>query len=178
MTSIEHTGIPRAATAAEHGRPAGEPLSAHDEPGPPLRLALLDAVRGGSATLDGAWWPRSRSLTDELPALIVDLHRRGVRISRVAFRMENWDAAPRRLSADARAIRLGWFQGLDPHLVRLTGGEGGQARLDLLVVPPDTREPVATGAMAAASAPENHGSATAVLIAIGALPTVDHAAVG
>src|SRR3712207_6547266 len=140
MTTIISTDSPRAARTPPDGVPRVEPPGSGDGTGPPVRLALLDAMRGENATLDGGWWPRSRSLTDELPALIRDLHRRGIRITRVGYRRESWEPAPRRLSADDRTIRLGWFQGLDPHLVRLTGGEGGQARLDLLVVPPHVGE--------------------------------------
>jgi hypothetical protein len=105
----------------------------------------------------------------ELPDLIVGLHRRGLRITRVAYRKEGWEPAPRRLAADDRVIRLGWFPGIDPHLVRMTGGDGGQVRLDLLVIPTDLEESVARRATAAASAPQNHDAATALLVAVGAL---------
>ncbi|HEX2299590.1 MAG TPA: DUF5994 family protein, partial [Pseudonocardiaceae bacterium] len=49
-----------------------------------VRLALIDppAVR---TTLDGAWWPRTRDLTQELPALVEELDRRGIRVARVAY---------------------------------------------------------------------------------------------
>ncbi len=137
-----------------------------------VRLEMLDPLLGGSPTLDGAWWPRSRSLTEQLPPLIVELHRRGIRITRVAYRRETWDAAPRRLPADNRVIRLGWFQSLDPHLVSLTGGQGGQTRLDLLVVPPWASELIARRAMADASGPDNHRAASAVLSSLSVLPTV------
>jgi hypothetical protein len=150
-------------TRVDHARPPGErPDSGPAEPGWPLRLALLDGP-GDHTTLDGGWWPRSRSLPDELPGLISDLQRRGVRVSRVTFNPQSWDDAPRRLRVDGRTIRLGWFRGLDPHLVNLSGGDDGRDRLDLLVVPPDTADGVAEQAMSAASAPGNHGDPTAVL---------------
>jgi hypothetical protein len=50
-----------------------------------VRLTLLDADPAWVRTLDGAAWPRSRSLTDELPSLITELHRRGLRIARVTY---------------------------------------------------------------------------------------------
>ena len=110
---------------------------------------------------------------NELPALIADLHQRGVRVSRVTYHPQSWDTAPRRLDADDRVIRLGWFRSLDPHLLNLTSGEGGRSRLDLLVVPPDATDAVAARAMAAATARENNGTPTAVLAALGAVPDED-----
>ncbi|MBB3083906.1 DUF5994 family protein [Geodermatophilus sabuli] len=153
MTTIRVTRVDRTAPAA----PA-PPVTA----GAPLRLALLDGP-GDHTTLDGGWWPRSRSLADELPGLLTDLQRRGIRVSRVTFNPQSWDAAPRRLTVGGRTVRLGWFRGLDPHLVNLSGGDDGRDRLDLLVVPPDTADAVAARALSAASAPGNHGGPTAVL---------------
>jgi hypothetical protein len=129
----------------------------------PVRLALLEATDAATATLDGAWWPRSRELATELPPLITVLRHQGIRVSRVAYHRENWEPAPRRLPADGRIVRLGWYPGLDPHLVRMTSGGGGRARLDLLVIPPDLDDAAAKQAMAAASQAGNHSVATAVL---------------
>jgi len=167
--------IPEARVAPEQGSQRWMPTEIAGTPGHPVRLALLDPVGGGPAALDGAWWPRSRSLTEELPALIADLHRRGIRVTRVAYNRNTWEVTPRRLPADDRVIRLGWFQGLDPHLLSLSSGAGGQTRLDLLVIPPCTSEPVARRAMAAASALENHSRPTAILDGLGAVPPVDEA---
>jgi hypothetical protein len=54
---------------------AGTP---HRRPGDPdpVRLTLIDPP-GKRTTLDGAWWPRTLSLSDELPGLVQELHRRG-----------------------------------------------------------------------------------------------------
>ena len=136
----------------------------------PVRLALLEATDAATATLDGAWWPRSRELAIELPPLITVLSHQGILISRVAYHRDNWEPAPRRLPADGRIVRLGWYLGLDPHLVRMTSGGGGRARLDLLVIPPDLDDAAARQAMAAASQAGNHAVATEVLANIGALP--------
>jgi hypothetical protein len=133
-------------------------------------MALLEPVQGERTRLDGAWWPRSRSLRTELPALIAALSQRGVRVSRVTYHPDSWETASRRLAAEGRVIRLGWFRSLDTHLHNLTAGEGGRSRLDLLVVPPEATEAVAAGAMSAATARENHGTPTAVLDALRAVP--------
>jgi hypothetical protein len=144
----------------------------------PVRLALLEATDAATATLDGAWWPRSRELATELPPLITVLRHQGIRISRVAYHRENWEPAPRRLAADGRIVRLGWYPGLDPHLVRMTSGGGGRARLDLLVIPPDLDDAAGRQAMAAASQAGNHAVATAVLANIGSLPAKAFPVVG
>ncbi|HEX2291068.1 MAG TPA: DUF5994 family protein, partial [Pseudonocardiaceae bacterium] len=101
-----------------------------------VRLALIDppAVR---TTLDGVWWPRTRDLTQELPALVEELDRRGIRVARVAYNPDLRGPAPQRLDADGRTIRLGWFRNLDRQLLNMTG-DSSRGRLDFLVVPADT----------------------------------------
>src|SRR5205085_1631231 len=55
----------------------------------PVRLALIDPP-GQRTTLDGAWWPRTRSLSDELPGLVEELERRGIRVTRAAYNPDTW----------------------------------------------------------------------------------------
>jgi hypothetical protein len=126
-----------------------------------LRLALLEP-RSPRTTLDGAWWPRTRSLSDELPALITELHSRGIRATRVAYNPAGWDPAPRRLDADSRVIRLGWFRSIDPQMLDLTG-DLERGRVDLLVVPPDTPKAAAAAAFAAATEPGNSRSPAEIM---------------
>ncbi len=163
MTMPHHTVNSGATVAPPLRTPEDGQISECVLDGRPIeRLLLREAVDGGSRTLDGAWWPRSCSLGTELPTLIGELQRRGVRISRVAYNRLSWDPAPRRLVVAGRVIRLGWFETLDPHLVSLSGGDG-QIRLDLLVVPPDTEPRIACWTMSAASVRDNHRTATAIL---------------
>ena len=118
---------------------------------------------GPSPTLDGAWWPRTLNLAEELPALIVELHGRGNRVSRVLYNPATWDSVPaRKLSADGRVIRVGWFRSMDPHVLMVTSSAGAD-RLDLLIVPPGTTSAAAGRAMAAAVGIGNKRSASAVL---------------
>jgi hypothetical protein len=145
-------------------RPATRPTGTDRvEPGR-LRLALIEP-ESPRTTLDGAWWPRTRNLSDELPALVTELHSRGIRATRVAYNPAGWDPAPRRLDADGRVIRLGWFRGLDPQMLDLTG-DLQRARVDLLVVPPDTSEAAAAAAFAAASEPGNSRSPAEILTGV------------
>src|SRR5512144_3440468 len=148
------------------------PVPSVDDAAPgEVRLTLVDPEPAQAPMLDGAWWPRSSSLSHELPALITELQRRHRHIRRVTYNPALWDPAPRRLPADGRVIRLGWFRSIDPHLLCLTGGYGDD-RLDLLVVPPDTPPAVATRAMTLAAGRGNRSTATDTLRAARILPGV------
>ncbi|MGY1737605.1 DUF5994 family protein [Geodermatophilus sp. SYSU D00684] len=130
-----------------------------------VRLALIDPV-APRTTLDGAWWPRTSDLTAELPPLLEELHRRGIRITRVTFHPDSWPPTTRRLQTGGRTVRLGWFRRIDRHLLNLTG-DLGRARLDLLVVPPSTTAGVAQRAFDAATDRANRDEPTALLDGLG-----------
>jgi hypothetical protein len=117
------------------------PLStmATEPPRQALRLELKpEAPATGS--VDGAWWPRSRDLSAELPALLAVLAMRLGGVERVSYNLATWDATPRRLDINGRQLRLGGFHAQHPHTVDVIGTSG--ARLTLLVLPPDS-DPVA-----------------------------------
>jgi hypothetical protein len=126
-----------------------------------VRLALIDPP-APRTTVDGAWWPRTADLTDELPALLEELHRRGIRVTRVAYNPDSWAPTTRRLQADGRTIRLGWFRHLDRQLLNLTG-DVTRGRLDLLVVPPEWTATDAQRAFSAATDRGNREEPTALL---------------
>jgi hypothetical protein len=110
-----------------------------------VRVSLrADAGTGGSA-FDGAWFPRTRDLTVEVPELIAELDRRGVRIERFTYALDAWSPAPRKVVVQGRTVRTGGFRSMDRGIVCLTW-DGGLKRADLLVVPPETD--VLTGARA------------------------------
>jgi Family of unknown function (DUF5994) len=175
MTTIRVTRRPRTSPEGVEGTAtrsaAVPPVGAGEDA---VRLALIDPP-APRTTLDGAWWPRTRSLTQELPALIEELHRRGLRMTRAAYQPDSWDPAPRRLPADDRVIRLGWFRSIDPQLLNLTG-DLRRARLDLLVIPPDTPAAVARQAFAAATDRANRCAPTALLGALGPAGLPSHGA--
>ena len=166
------TGIPTQAplTTAAPQRPEAGPAGGRPERGVEpvadqlMRLEILQRdPRSHQPTLDGAWWPRSRSLADELPALVVELHKRGSRVRRVLFNPGTWDSFDqRKLAADGRVIRVGWFRTMDPHVLTLTSAAGAD-RLDLLIVPPTSAPDVAERAIAKALVASNDQSASAVL---------------
>jgi hypothetical protein len=110
-----------------------------------VRVSLRDAAGDGSSPFDGAWFPRSNDLSVELPELIAELDRRGVRVERFTYALDAWLPLPRKLVVQDRTVRTGGFRSMDPLVVCLTWDEGAK-RADLLVVPPDTD--VLTGARA------------------------------
>ena len=143
-------------------RPAAVEPAAGGEAPERVRLTLLDQASARRATLDGAWWPRGGDLSQELPGLVEELHRRGVRVTRVGYAPTRWDPAPTRLAADGRVLRLGWFRTIDAQLLTLTG-DLTRPRLDLLVLPPDTTAAIARTAFTAATTAGNDRSASALL---------------
>ena len=94
---------------------------------------------------DGGWFPRSNDLSVELPELIAELDRRGVRVERFTYALDAWLPLPRKVVVQGRVVRTGGFRSMDPLVVCLTWAEGTR-RADLLVVPPETD--VLTGARA------------------------------
>jgi hypothetical protein len=84
--------------------------------------------------VDGAWWPRSRDLAVEPPALAEVLAVRLGRVERVAYALSAWDPAPRRLEVDGVRVRLEGFTYQDQNITYVTGSNRG--RISLLVVPP------------------------------------------
>jgi hypothetical protein len=110
-----------------------------------VRVSLRPDAGDGRSPFDGAWFPRGRDLAVELPELIAELERRGVRVERFTYALESWEPAPRKVLVGDRLVRTGGFRSMDPLVVCLTW-DGGARRADLLVVPPETD--VLTGARA------------------------------
>ena len=98
-------------------------------------LHLDGAVGRLPADLTGTWEPGSADLSTQLPPLIAELHRAGVRIYRIAYNPGRWEVAPRTLAADGRTVHLGFFTTLAPDLLILQGSAG--ERIDLTVPPVD-----------------------------------------
>ena len=126
-------------------------LLPHHEPvaAPAVRLALkTDGPSRG--LLDGAWWPRSRDLLSELPALTDVLDPLWGRITRIAVNPKYWPVIPHEIPVGGHVVKVGWFTPeIDPHkLLLLSYGTG---RWDLLVIPPETETEPAARLMAAAS---------------------------
>ncbi|MEU3690953.1 DUF5994 family protein [Streptomyces narbonensis] len=131
------------------------------------RLSLTPkTTRAG--LLDGAWWPRSRDLTAELPSLVDALEGPYGRITRVTVNPTRWPVVPHKVPATGHTVHIGWFTEQDPDKMILLSYTVG--RCDLLVIPPETEPAAAARLMTAAAIP---GS----ILAAGALMS-DEAATG
>ncbi|MFF7884054.1 DUF5994 family protein [Streptomyces sp. NPDC020794] len=128
---------------------------------PPLRLQL--ALPGTApALIDGAWWPRSRDLTAELPALTAVLDPLWGRITHVTVNPTFWPVIPRRVPVQGHMVKVGWFKAeQDPHKLLLLSYTAG--RWDLLVIPPETDDVTAARLMTAASDPARSLTASGLI---------------
>jgi hypothetical protein len=113
---------------------------ATEQPRQPLRLKLKPKAPT-TGYVDGAWWPRSRDLSAELPALLAVLAVRLGRVQRVSFNLTDWITAPRRIAVNGQPIRLGGFHSQHTHTVDVIGPT--EPRITLLVIPPDTGQTTA-----------------------------------
>ncbi|WP_338495321.1 DUF5994 family protein [Streptomyces sp. SJL17-4] len=119
-------------------------------PGLPARLSLTPKTTL-AGRLDGAWWPRSRDLAAELPALADALEGRSGRITRVLVNPGHWPVVPHKVAATGHVLHVGWFTEQDPDKVILLSYTTG--RCDLLVIPPETEPASAARLMTAAALP-------------------------
>ncbi|NWF26962.1 hypothetical protein HW130_11885 [Streptomyces sp. PKU-EA00015] len=128
---------------------------------PPARLSLtpMGSVPG---LLDGAWWPRSRDLSRELPALVAVLDACWGRITRVTVNPSHWPVVPRKVAVAGHTVHVGWFSDeQDPHKLILLSYTAG--RWDLLVIPPETGAAAAARLMAAATIPGGLAAASGLM---------------
>ncbi|MEU1671440.1 DUF5994 family protein [Streptomyces roseifaciens] len=118
---------------------------------PPTRLFLL--TRGTApGLLDGAWWPRSRDLSRELPALAERLDHSWGRVTRVTVNPAFWPVIPRKVPVTGHTVHVGWFTNeQDPHKLLLFSYSAD--RLDLLIIPPETDPAAAARLVSAATSP-------------------------
>ncbi|MGW2588625.1 DUF5994 family protein, partial [Streptomyces virginiae] len=79
----------------------------------PARLSLTPKTTL-AGQLDGAWWPRSRDLEAELPALAAALDETWGRVTRVTVNPSRWPVVPRTVAVDGRTLHVGWFTEQDP----------------------------------------------------------------
>jgi len=153
MTSDPHI---RTATASGAG-----PARPHS-----LRLRLKPKAPQ-TGYVDGGWWPRSHDLVAELPALAEVLSVRLGAVTRVAFAISGWDAAPRRVMIDGHAVRLEGFHSQDEHVVHVSGPD--RERISLLVVPPGATDSSGHKAIMVASRRANADTPAEILTGSGAL---------
>jgi hypothetical protein len=125
-----------------------------------LRLRLKP---GGPVTgfVDGGWWPRSRDLPAELPALLAVLAVRLGPVERVSYNLDAWGPTPRKITLDGRLVRLAGFRSQHPATIDVFGAGN---RVTLLVVPPETTAHAAHGSLMAAGRRANTDRIDALLL--------------
>lgn len=139
---------------------------------PPTAVRLrLKQPSDHPGMVNGAWWPRSRDLTRELPALVAALDPVWGRIYHATVQVAMWPDIPKKVVTGDHVVSVGWFDAEqdrnDICLISLRGG----ARWDLLVVPPELDAETAERLMVNAATAGNLQSASALLAASDADPT-------
>jgi hypothetical protein len=114
--------------------------------------------------VDGGWWPRSDDLAAELPALLAQLSTAGYAVRRVAYNLEAWDPAPRRLTVNGRLVRLGGFRTQNAAEIDLVDSAGDE-RTALVVIPPQADPAMAERALVLAATADDTSRADEVLTA-------------
>lgn len=137
---------------------------------PPARICLKPPTEH-PGMVNGAWWPRSRDLAAELPALVAALDPAWGRINRVTVNVHMWPEIPRKVPTGSHVVRVGWFDAeQDPHDLCLLSYSYAPYRWDLVVVPPETDPERAAHLMASAADVHNKQTASALVAGASAAP--------
>ncbi|MFI8449941.1 DUF5994 family protein [Streptomyces erythrochromogenes] len=128
---------------------------------PGTALLRLETTSSREGLLDGAWWPRTRDIVTELPALISVLTEHLGPITRVGVDASAWNDPPARLVVDGRVVHLD-SDPVGDDTVLVTRGHNDH--FALLVVPPGTTADAARKAMARAVRADNITQAAQILI--------------
>ncbi|WP_078277688.1 DUF5994 family protein [Mycobacteroides franklinii] len=126
----------------------------------PVRLRLKPDG-DWSGYVDGAWWPHSRDIAQELPTVLDAAASRLGTVKRVIYRIQEWDAAPRQLRYGDRMVSLDGYRYQRADTVYISDLDRRQ--LVLLVIPPMTDPHVAHDAMTKAATPGSTSAPTALL---------------
>jgi hypothetical protein len=173
MTASATTRVTPAIHVIERtGTPLLEPAHPFPNPDRPPRLQLgARGIRPGR--LDGAWWPYSRDLAQELPPLLKVLDPLLGRITHVTVHRESWAGVPGRVPGVNHIARLGWYDvEQDPDTICLLSYTVG--RWDLLVVPPTATAEDAARAMDSACLADSTTSSGDLVAAMGQSATQGH----
>jgi hypothetical protein len=85
---------------------------------------------------DGAWWPESRRLSDQLGRLFAMWPPEQGRIARVLYSPPDWEDHPRSVALPGRIVKTGSFPRDDTHQLTLSLLDG--SRRSITVIAPDT----------------------------------------
>jgi hypothetical protein len=115
--------------------------------------------------VDGAWWPHSDDLTDELPALIAALSDHLGAISCVMYNDTEWTITTDEPLGGGCAVRLDGYPGQPPNTVEVFDSQGNT--IALLVVPFCIHPDDAHSIVMAAASPGNASSVDTLLMITG-----------
>lgn len=101
----------------------------------------LNSFRLASAHIDGAWWPRSPQLADELPGLVASVSDRLGQVVMVGYHRKGWDETPPLVEIAGRTIELLSFTSDEPASLIIIGEDG--RHITLQVIPPEADEQAA-----------------------------------
>ncbi|MFB7586386.1 DUF5994 family protein [Streptomyces sp. NPDC056169] len=146
------------------------PDEIHRAARPGTALLRLETTHSREGVLDGAWWPRSRDVATELPALIQALTTHLGPIARVGLDTDAWGEVPTRLVVDDQVVRLDSYP-VGDDTVLITRGDNDH--FALLVIPPHTTADAARAAMARAVDAGNVTQAAEILVATLPEPVTD-----
>ncbi|BBZ52712.1 hypothetical protein H7H82_02995 [Mycobacterium heidelbergense] len=119
-------------------------------PAPRLRLKPKAPATG---YVDGAWWPRSHELVNELPDLLAVLSVRLGAIGRVIYNLNEWTKTPPKFSTGGVVIRLDGYTRQPVDTLEIIGLN--RSKIYLLVVPSDADSSRAHHAMMSAATPDD-----------------------
>jgi hypothetical protein len=137
------------------------PSGLHPAVRPGSALLRLETTASREGVLDGAWWPSSRDIGAELPALLSALTEYLGPLSRIGLDTTAWEGLPTRIVVGDRVVHVDSFP-VGDDTVLITRAE--QDLFSLLVVPPDTSPEAARAAMDQAVRAGNPSSAKQILI--------------
>ncbi|MER6123843.1 DUF5994 family protein [Streptomyces sp. NPDC001795] len=140
------------------------PSGIHRAVRPGCALLRLETTESREGILDGAWWPRSRDIGAELPALLSALTEYVGPVTRVGLDATAWEALPTRIVVDDRVVHIDSFPVGDDTVLITRGDED---LFSLLVVPPHATPEAARAAMAQAVRADNIAQAAQILIDTG-----------
>jgi hypothetical protein len=113
--------------------------------------------------VDGAWWPHSDDLAEELPDLLAVLSVRLSAVTRVLYNVAEWAKAPPRLLTGGREVRIDGSRIQPMNTVEIHGIN--RKKILLLVIPAHGVDPdLAHQTMMAAAAPNNASTVDDLLI--------------
>lgn len=144
-------------------------MGPNQHPDTAARFTLKPAT-GKRGFVDGAWWPRSTNPTTEFTTLLTGLSGASGPMTRLAYNLTAWKAAPRKIRVQGHQVRLEGFHTLDPRTVSLADSCGHH--IVLLLIPVETTE-LRGNELLASAAEHNSVASPAELLANAPTTTED-----